>query len=66
VRSGPDERVSPVRKLPPATTLVYEDGRLHTERYWRLDYGRKRPVAPAVEVQEELREQIRLAVRRHL
>jgi asparagine synthase (glutamine-hydrolysing) len=55
-----------VRKLPPATMLVYQDGRLTTERYWRLDYGRKRPVRSAAEVQEELRDHIRAAVRRRM
>jgi asparagine synthase (glutamine-hydrolysing) len=55
-----------VRKLPPASTLVYEGGRVHTERYWRLDFGRKRPGSSPAEVQEELREQIRRAVRRRM
>jgi asparagine synthase (glutamine-hydrolysing) len=55
-----------VRKLAPATTLVYDNGRVRTERYWRLDYSRKRSVADAGAVQEELRERIRAAVRRRM
>jgi asparagine synthase (glutamine-hydrolysing) len=55
-----------VRKLPPATTLLYEDGRIRTERYWRLDFSRKRRVIDPTEAQRELREQIRSAVRRRM
>jgi asparagine synthase (glutamine-hydrolysing) len=55
-----------VRKLMPASTLVYRDGKTLTERYWRLDYSRKRPPAPAREVEEELRAAIRGAVRRRM
>ncbi len=28
-----------VRKLPPAHTLIWEDGKLSLDRYWRLDYS---------------------------
>ncbi len=35
-----------VRKLRPAHTLVWEDGRTTIERYWRLDYSRKRTRGP--------------------
>jgi asparagine synthase (glutamine-hydrolysing) len=30
-----------VRKLPPASTLVWENGRSRVDRYWRLDYSQK-------------------------
>jgi asparagine synthase (glutamine-hydrolysing) len=54
-----------VRKLPPATTLVYSDGTSVTERYWRLDFGHTR-ARPAAEVHEEIRETILACVRRRL
>ena len=55
-----------VRKLPPASTLVYKDGRATIERYWRLDYGRKRAVGDPRELHEEIRDSIRRAVRRRM
>jgi len=55
-----------VRKLPPATVLVYDDGRVRTERYWRLDYSRKRDSSDPAEIQAELRDRIRTAVRRRM
>jgi asparagine synthase (glutamine-hydrolysing) len=57
---------SAVRKLAPATTLLYRDGRVELERYWRLDYSRKRLVTSAAELQEELREIVRRSVRRRM
>jgi asparagine synthase (glutamine-hydrolysing) len=55
-----------VRKLMPATTLLYRDGIIETERYWRLDYSRKRAAQPAREVDEEIRGSIRRAVQRRM
>jgi asparagine synthase (glutamine-hydrolysing) len=55
-----------VRKLPPAHTLLWQDGRLRIERYWKLDYGTKRRVGSIEEVAEELREHIRRATRRRM
>ncbi len=54
-----------VRKLPPATRLVFEGGGVTLERYWSLDFSRKRD-EPEEELLEELREQLRAAVRRRL
>ena len=31
-----------VRKLPPAHTLVYQNGVLRTSKYWQLSFSRKR------------------------
>ena len=53
-----------VRKLPPGSTLIYEDGRASVDRYWRLDFSRTRPVADSREVHDELRAQIRAATAR--
>ena len=61
---GPSSAFAAVRKLPPAHILVWDDGRVRLERYWELRYGPKRESGPDVE--EELRERIRAAVRRRL
>ena len=55
-----------VRKLPPGSTLVYEDGRATVARYWRLDFSRKRAVGDPREIHEELRGHIRAATARRL
>lgn len=55
-----------VRKLMPASLLTYTDGATTIERYWRLDYGAKRRTQPAHELEEEIREGIRRAVRRRM
>jgi asparagine synthase (glutamine-hydrolysing) len=63
---APMSAFAAVRKLPPASTLLYRDGASAVERYWRLDYARKCPPQPAAEVQEQLRGAIRTAVRRRM
>jgi asparagine synthase (glutamine-hydrolysing) len=55
-----------IRKLPPGSTLVYEDGRATISRYWKLDFSRKRRCGDQREVEEELREHIRAATARRL
>jgi asparagine synthase (glutamine-hydrolysing) len=55
-----------VRKLPPATTLVWRDGRAAFERYWGLDYSAKREWNDLEELHEEIRDGIRRAVRKRL
>jgi asparagine synthase (glutamine-hydrolysing) len=55
-----------VRKLPPAHTLQYRDGKIRTERYWELDYAAKRTDASAAELEEQVRDGIRRAVRRRM
>ncbi len=55
-----------VRKLPPAHLLVYQDGALTVERYWRLDYSAKRPVDDPRELDERIRSSLRTAVSRRL
>ncbi len=56
---------SAVKKLPPAHTLLWEDGEARVERYWRLDYSRKAD-APLPELEEELRRRVGAAVRRRM
>jgi asparagine synthase (glutamine-hydrolysing) len=55
-----------VRKLPPAHRLVFEQGTVTTERYWRLDYSAKRPVDDVRELHEEIRACLRASVARRL
>src|SRR5579862_234618 len=55
-----------ISKLPPACTLQFDQDGLSIERYWRLDYGRKRAVGSPAELHAETREQIEAAVRRRL
>jgi asparagine synthase (glutamine-hydrolysing) len=55
-----------VRKLPPASVLVHREGGVSIERYWRLDYGRKRKIRDRDELHEEIRDSIRRATRRRM
>jgi asparagine synthase (glutamine-hydrolysing) len=55
-----------VRKLPPATAMLYEGGDVSLERYWQLDYGRKHAVEEASELHAPLLENLRGAVRKRL
>jgi asparagine synthase (glutamine-hydrolysing) len=55
-----------VRKLPPASVMVYRDGRSTITRYWRLDYRRKLALADPRECDELIRSQLKLAVRRRM
>ncbi len=55
-----------VRKLPPASTLVYRDGKATIDTYWRLDFATKRTVTDLEALHEEIREGIRAAVKRRL
>jgi asparagine synthase (glutamine-hydrolysing) len=55
-----------VRKLAPAHRLVFEDGRARIDRYWQLDYARKRAATDERALDEELRARLRTAVGRRL
>lgn len=55
-----------VRKLPPATAMVYEGGDVSLQRYWQLDYARKHAVEEASELHAPLLENLRGAVRKRL
>jgi asparagine synthase (glutamine-hydrolysing) len=54
-----------VRKLPPAHTLIWEEGAISIERYWQLEYAEKLAGTRA-ELEEELRRLVGAAVRRRL
>ena len=43
---------SEVKKLPPAHFLIYEKGDVTLERYWQLDFTKKRPIQKAEAIQE--------------
>jgi asparagine synthase (glutamine-hydrolysing) len=55
-----------VRKLPPASILVFTDGPARIERYWQLDYRRKLSLRDPRDYDELIREQIRRAVRKRM
>jgi asparagine synthase (glutamine-hydrolysing) len=50
-----------VERLKPAHWLLWRDGHARTQRYWRLDFGRK-VSAPAEEIREEILRLLREAV----
>src|SRR5215210_4305712 len=54
-----------VKKLRPAHTLIWEDGQTRTQRYWELDYSRKR-TEDRRELEEELRARLGASVRRRM
>jgi asparagine synthase (glutamine-hydrolysing) len=62
---SPGTGFAKIAKLPPAHRLVWQDGAARSERYWSLDYRRKR-VQSAAAWQEEIRDAVRRAVRRRL
>ena len=55
-----------VQKLPPAHTLVLEDGVARLERYWRLDYSRKLDIKDPRDLHEPILDALRKATRRRL
>jgi asparagine synthase (glutamine-hydrolysing) len=55
-----------IRKLPPAHTLLFENGRAAIERYWELPLGGSPPTSSVPEACEMLREKLREAVRLRL
>jgi asparagine synthase (glutamine-hydrolysing) len=52
-----------VRKLPPASTLTFDDGEVRVSRYWRLDFRDKPDVRDRHALGAELLERMREAVR---
>lgn len=55
-----------IKKLPPASVLVLRDGKARIERYWSLDFARKRTFASTAEAHEAIRDGILKSVRRRL
>lgn len=54
-----------IRKLPPASYAVFENGQLSVQRYWEPDFHRETS-RPAADYAEELRESLTTAVRLRL
>jgi asparagine synthase (glutamine-hydrolysing) len=55
-----------VRKLPPAGRLIWDDGTVRIDRYWRLSYRPKQGPTDVVEFGEAVRDAVRRATRRRL
>jgi asparagine synthase (glutamine-hydrolysing) len=55
-----------VRKLPPATTMVWQGGQVELSRYWNLTYRPKQKVKDVRDTYEQIREHVMEAVRRRL
>ncbi len=55
-----------LRKLPPAHTLVWEQGRIELRRYWRLSYRRRNDAATEAEAHELIRDGLLEATRLRL
>ena len=63
---GPRSAFRAVRKLPPASTMVFDGGPPQIDCYWRLNYGRKLEVCRAEELHEPIRAALRRAVSRRM
>ncbi|HSS22730.1 MAG TPA: asparagine synthase (glutamine-hydrolyzing) [Pyrinomonadaceae bacterium] len=55
-----------INKLPAAHTLTLENGKVETQRYWRLSYKTKESPPTEIEAAEQLRELLADAVRMRL
>lgn len=62
----PESAFAALRKLPPAHTLTWEDGRVETHRYWKLSYASNLVASSAAEREQVLREQLLEATRLRL
>ena len=54
-----------IRKLPPAHTLVFQNGQITLRRYWQLSFREKLTLSEA-EILEALHEQLKRTVDSHL
>ena len=55
---APATAFASIEKLPPAHTLVWQDGKIAVERYWRLSYATPDHLPTQEEAQEEIRQRI--------
>ncbi|MEA2271325.1 MAG: hypothetical protein QOI98_33 [Solirubrobacteraceae bacterium] len=55
-----------IRKLPPASTLVFEGGEARVERYWSLRFDGPAPADDPHELAERARAELQAAVRRRM
>jgi asparagine synthase (glutamine-hydrolysing) len=63
---SPHSAFRAIRKLPPASILEWQDGRLKIEPYWKLDYSATLDVRSEEEAGELVRDSLRKAVRRRM
>jgi len=63
---SPASAFAGIHKLPPAHTLVVEDGAVSVRQYWRLSYARQQGDISDADALDALSEQLRAAVRRRL
>src|SRR5919108_3606431 len=54
-----------IQKLPPAHTLVFQNGQIRLRRYWNLSFGEKLTISET-EILAALREQLKRTVESHL
>src|SRR5688572_586787 len=54
-----------IQKLPPAHTLVFQNGQIRLRRYWNLSFSEKLTISEA-EILEALHEQLKRTVESHL
>jgi asparagine synthase (glutamine-hydrolysing) len=54
-----------IQKLPPAHTLVFQNGQIRLRRYWNLSFREKLTISET-EILEALREQVKRTVESHL
>jgi asparagine synthase (glutamine-hydrolysing) len=55
-----------VRKLPPASTMVYRDGEVEVSRYWRVRYAPKLAASDPQDLHEQILDTIDRAVQRRM
>jgi asparagine synthase (glutamine-hydrolysing) len=63
---SPHSAFRAIRKLPPASILTWEDGKLQIDRYWKLDYSSTLDVRSEEEAGELVRDALHRAVRRRM
>ncbi len=62
----PESAFAALRKLPPAHTLTWQDGRVETRRFWKLSYASSLAASSAAEREQMLRELLLEATRLRL
>ena len=63
--SAPSTIFKHIQKLPPAHTLIFQNGQIKLRRYWQLSFREKLQLSET-EICEALREKIKYAVNSHL
>jgi len=61
-----DTFIKKIKKVPPGHLLIFENGKLRLEKYWRLSYGEQFDNRSELEYREELLELMKDAIRLRL